>query len=378
MSSLSLLRFPALAYHQGENRTLYAFVAPGSSLSRFLTVSRAHRDLNDAVQGYQRAELSQHIGEIRDYLLSEHPMLPNALVVAFDERVRFVSHGGGQGEAITGVLEIPDTVGLDPWAKPGWVVDGQQRMAALRDADLEGFWVCIVAFVAADEDEQREQFILVNTTRALPNSLVYELLPDTTCRLPRRLASRKFPASVLTRLARDADSPVYGRIRTTTFRKGLITDNAMLTAIEHSLEDGALYRYRDPWFGEHDLEAMLRVLKAFWRAVATVFPAAWDLPPRKSRLTHGAGIIAMGYVMDAISYRRRDLAEPTEEAYQADLERLAPACRWTEGVWVFGPDARRAWHEIQNTPRDVRLLAEHLLEEYHRRVIAPEQMEAKA
>ena len=111
------------------------------------------------------------------------------------------------------------------------------------------------------------------------------------------------------------------------------------------------------------------MLKTYWQAVATVFPRAWDLPPQKSRLTHGAGIIAMGYIMDAIAYRRRDLSEPDEAAFVADLQRLAIACSWTEGTWVFGSDSVRAWDEIQNTPRDVRLLAEHLLEAYYERVV---------
>jgi hypothetical protein len=30
-----------------------------------------------------------HISEIRDYLESDNPMIPNAIVVAFDRRVRF-------------------------------------------------------------------------------------------------------------------------------------------------------------------------------------------------------------------------------------------------------------------------------------------------
>jgi hypothetical protein len=36
---------------------------------------------------------------------------------------------------------------------------------------------------------------------------------------------------------------------------------------------------------------MLAVLKAFWSAVAAVFPDAWDLPPKKSRLLDGAGAV---------------------------------------------------------------------------------------
>ena len=239
------LLFPSIAYPQGSGRTLFTFAAPGSKLSSFLTISRAYRYLEDVVSGYQRAELSHHIGEIRDYLLSDQPMLPNALVVAFDSRVKFIpDKTKANSAAIAGVLHVPESDAENPLSRPGWIVDGQQRMAALRDADLDNFWICVVAFITDCFDEQREQFILVNTTKSLQTSLVYELLPDTNCLLPRRLATRKFPAEVLARLSRESDSPLYKKVRTATFRRGLITDNALLTAIEHSLVDGALYKFR--------------------------------------------------------------------------------------------------------------------------------------
>ena len=48
------------------------------------------------------------------------------------------------------------------------------------------------------------------------------------------------------------------------------------------------------------------LLKHYWEAVATVFPKAWDAPPRRSRLVHGVGIIALGCLMDEIVYRLDD------------------------------------------------------------------------
>ena len=45
---------------------------------------------------------------------------------------------------------------------------------------------------------------------------------------------------------------------------------------------------------------MLLHLNYFWTIVAADFPGRVEPPPTKSRLTHGAGIQAMGYVMDAV------------------------------------------------------------------------------
>ena len=70
-----------------------------------------------------------HIAEIRNYLESENPMIPNAIVIAFDDRVRFEPAKGADSlsdYARPGVITIPIDTSLPDAEKPGWVVDGQQ------------------------------------------------------------------------------------------------------------------------------------------------------------------------------------------------------------------------------------------------------------
>jgi DGQHR domain-containing protein len=243
-------------------------------------------------------------------------------------------------------------------------VDGQQRIAAIREASIDQFPVCVVAFITEDDQEQREQFILVNSTKPLPKGLIYELLPTTRAKLPSLLQHRRFPAYLLDRLNHDDVSPLRGLVRTPTVIAGLIKDNSVLKMLENSLSDGLLYRFRDANDGGGDAEAMLRVLHAFWRAVAETFPSAWGLPPRRSRLMHGAGIVSIGFVMDAIADRYRQTGLPTFEQFRADLEPLRTVCRWTDGYWDFGPGDQRKWNEIQNTHRDIQILANYLLVQY--------------
>lgn len=109
---------------------------------------------------------------------------------------------------------------------------------------------------------------------------------------------------------------------------------------------------------------MLVVLQRFWRAVSEVFNQAWGLPPRRSRLMHGAGIIALGFVMDAICDRHRSHGIPTTEQFMEDLLPLRDVCRWTEGYWDFGPGVQRKWNELQNTSKDIQTLANYLLVNY--------------
>ena len=47
-------------------------------------------------------------------------------------------------------------------------MDGQQRCAAIRDAKVDRFPICVTAFITDSDIEQRSQFILVNSTKPLP------------------------------------------------------------------------------------------------------------------------------------------------------------------------------------------------------------------
>jgi DGQHR domain-containing protein len=364
MDEATELRLPALEIAQGPNRMFYSFAVDGKLLPQFTTVSRIRKDGESVLAGYQRPEVISHIGEIRNYLESADPLLPNAIVIAFDHRVKFLPSGERPAPySRWGTLVVPLSASGDE-DKAGLIVDGQQRTAAIRDARIGSFPICATAFIAQSEREQREQFILVNSTKPLPKGLIYELLPTTEMKLPTLLQRRRFPAELLARLNGDKMSPLCGKIRTPTTPGGVVQDNSILKMLENSLSDGVLYRFRDPGTSECDSESMLQVLNAFWSATQRVFPKAWGLPPTRSRLMHGAGIISMGFLMDAIAERHREVPIPTVVQFQEDLEPLREVCRWTDGYWDFGPGIKRKWNEVQNTPKDIQMLANYLMVQY--------------
>ena len=364
MISKNHLELPAVEVRQGEGRILYTFAIDGKVLPQFAAISRIARPDGTDVNGYQRPEVLSHIAEIRKYIESEAPMIPNAVVLAFDTRVEFVASGRGHSEySRLGHLKVPLNGRWAEHEKPAWVVDGQQRIAAIREARVSSFPICVTAFVAKDVQQQREQFILVNSTKPLSKALIYELLPTTQMVLPDLLEKRRFPSMLLNRLNYDPDSPLRLKIRTATNPDGVIQDNSILKMLEHSLSDGALYRYRGS-DGSGDVESMLSLLKAYWSSVAVVFKDAWELPPNRSRLVHGAGIVSMGFIMDAIADRHHDQEVISSSQFVDDLEGMSRFCRWTNGYWDFGGNVTRRWNEIQNTTKDIRLLANHLLLQY--------------
>ena len=357
---------PAIEIVQGRGRKVFAFPVDGKLLPRFASVTRIARTESHGVTGYQRPEVLSHISQIRRYLESADPMIPNAIVVEFDRSVRLtpaetvVSAQPGR----LGSLHIP--LPREGNAKPGLIVDGQQRTAALREAELKRFPVFVIAFVAEDEAEQREQFLLVNSTKPLPKGLLYELLPSIDAPLPDALARRQFPAAILERLNHDTDSPFRGMISTPTAPRGVIKDNSVLRMLENSLTDGALFRFRASGSGNAETGAMLDVLKHFWTAARQVFPNAWGLQPKRSRLMHGAGIVSLGFLMDAITDQHRRSPVPSTRQFAAGLAIVAEDCRWTDGFWDFGGGRHVKWSDLQNTSAHIQLLTDHLLARFRR------------
>ncbi|RKH49913.1 DGQHR domain-containing protein [Corallococcus sp. AB050B] len=364
------LKLPAIEVKQARGRTLYTFAVDGKLVPQFATISRVRRKEDGVLSGYQRPEVLSHIDEIRTYLESDSPMVPNALVVAFDSRVKFHP----DSKAVTseysrsGVLTIPFESEMEDDRKPGFIVDGQQRLAAIRDANIDRFPVCMTAFITDDVGQQTEQFILVNSTKPLPKGLIYELLPGTSARLPSLLDKRRLPAQLLERMNLEEGSPLHKMIQTATNPGGIVKDNSILRMLENSLNDGVLYRFNADEEANADTEQMIKVLYAYWTAVKEVFKAAWGLPPKKSRLMHGAGIISMGLIMDAISDRYRDRPYPTAGQFATDLMGLKEFCRWTAGFWDFGPGLQRKWNEVQNTSKDIEVLTNYLMIQYKNKV----------
>lgn len=360
----SELRIPAIEVKQSKQQVLYTFAIDGKLVHRFATVSRVRRDDAGQLSGYQRPEVLSHIGEIKNYVESEAPLIPNAIVLAFDSRVRFESSvQRGVGYSRPGELVIPIDDDLPVEERPGFIVDGQQRLAAIREANVESFPICVSAFITDDIGFQTEQFILVNSTKPLPKGLLYELLPVTQATLPPMLMRRRLPAELVAQLNQRKDSPFHNRIQTATNPAGTIKDNSMLRMLEQSLTDGVLFHFNDR-DAEPNIGGMVAVLCNYWRAVAKIFKNAWEQTPRRSRLVHGAGIISMGLVMDAIGERHRSRRLVDEDTFTKDLLALVDVCRWTDGYWDFGPGQQRKWNEIQNTPKDIQLLSNYLLVQY--------------
>ncbi|TMQ95296.1 DGQHR domain-containing protein [Actinomadura soli] len=361
----------ALRIVQADNYPLYVFMLRAQEVLQFADISRVSRDEAGKLIGYQRPQVRKHIQEIVDYLDSEAPILPNPIIMALSSQVRFRSTRGGNrtrddGVSDTGRLTIPLPQEGKP--KPAWIVDGQQRALALAKAQRQDFPVPVMAFVADTVKLQRDQFVRINNTKPLPRGLVTELLPEVDSPLPPRLQIQKAPSRLCDVLNTNEKSPFFGMIKrpSTAGSKqpgAVITDTSIVEMIKESLTSpaGCLFPYRDLGKNETDFDGIVQALTIYWSAVRDTFPDAWGKPPEKSRLMHGAGIRAMGRLMDRIYGAIDAIRADAPELVRQHLFLVAPRCRWTSGSWE---ELGHRWNEIENTPRQVTELSNYLIRVY--------------
>ena len=364
------LRRRALRVDQDPEHPLYLFTLTGDELLRVADISRINRDEEGKLIGYQRPEVRQHIQNIVDYLDSGKVIFPNSVILAVSSDVTFKQSRGpkvDEGFAVTGTLEIP--LPRDGEAKPAWIVDGQQRTMALAHSRRKSFPIPVNAFVADNVDLQRDQFLRINSTKPLPRGLIDELLPEVSTILPSSLTARKAPSALCDMLNQDPLSPFHSLIRrasSVNSKKGsaVITDTVVVQFLKESFSSpsGALFPFRNMATGVTDFNGVRSLLFLFWSAVRDTFPEAWGLRPEKSRLMHGAGIRAMGRLMDKVM-SIVDVDNPKASALvRQEIERIRPYCRWTSGVWEELNGLR--WNEIQNMTSHTRMLSNFLIRTY--------------
>jgi DGQHR domain-containing protein len=367
-SKPQVLRLNALRIEQTADVPLYVFGINGRLIPMFAAVEEANRTKEGVLSGYQRPRVKSHIAEIADYLRREGALLPNAIVVSFDSPVPFTASPGAiRSEwGVTGTVQIAIPGANQP--KPALIVDGQQRVAALAQLDgSRDLPVVVVGFHASSDEMRREQFVLVNRTRPLPRDLLNELLPHISTHLPRGWKLRRTSAAVLEILRFDKKSPFHRRIRGlgAPADAASISQRALLNVIEKSIRRGGILSgYEGDVPTKIELVAMANTVKVFFLGVRNVWPEAWGGSPWSSRLVHGAGIHALGVLMEDVMDDVDATRPRAVQSVTRRLKRIESRCAWTSGRW---PRLRREWDEIQNTSQDKKMLADYLLAEYRKR-----------
>ena len=216
---------------------------------------------------------------------------------------------------------------------------------------------------------ENPKYILINNTKPLPKPLIYELLPEVNSELPSTYRDKQLPNKIISILNNQTHSPFFHAIKTHTHPEGHIKDNTILKSLSASLSDGILYELSEHKIGMNDIESMTNLLNAFWGAVEKTFPKDWKLDPKKTRLTHGAGMLSLSSVMEQILYKkilRKDPIYLESKSYitsdfEKYLEPLKEKIDWSKGKYDFGDGNIRSIMDIQNTSKDIDLFRNFIL-----------------
>lgn len=335
--STKKISFSTISPKQSGGPKVVVFTATPDEVSQIAKVYRIGRDTKHKLSGFQRPQIAAHIREIRDFLDQPNAMLPNAIVLAFSK-----------GATISGGKLTIDLAG----GAPGWVVDGQQRLTAALGMKSKSFELIVSAFICEDMAELNRQFILINNTRPLAKPLIYELLPSAG-QLPERFSARVGAALLTEELNYNSTSSLRGVIHQQTNPDGIIKDTLLQRVLMNSIQQGALRDLRT----DRLVSTGFKIVNEFFWAVQHTFPEDWNGQTAKtSRILHGAGLTALGYIMDELHAR----GASDKAAFIKGLKPLVGQTHWTKGTWKFGSE-RRGWNMIQNTASDYRLLSHYLV-----------------
>lgn len=354
---------------QTKDTAIYLFALTGEELLDVADVSRISRDEAGKLIGYQRPEVKRHVRDIVDYLDGEDVIFPHAVIVAFSSKVKFTSSRGpkvNDGLSTAGELKIPRP---EPGkAKPGWIVDGQQRALAISKSKRKQLPIPVCAFITDDVETQRDQFLRINNSKPLPRGLVTELLPEVSAPITANTSTHRLPSSLVNSLNNEANSPFHGLIKRSSTSTDdrvhtIIPDGPLLKALRESLvhPSGCLFVYRNLASNDADIDRIWFTVVTFWSAVKRTFPDAWGKAPTESRLMHSAGLTSMSRLMDRVMPHVSLTTNDPVGAVVEELELIKPVCRWTDGTWE---ELNLEWNEVENVSRHIRGLTNFLIRTY--------------
>ncbi|MGR5416514.1 DGQHR domain-containing protein DpdB [Vibrio diabolicus] len=358
-----MLKKIALRVEQCHEVKLFVTTMNIAEIESVCTISRIFRSDDNSLMGYQRTELKKHVDNITDYICSEKSVIPNSIIICATSNTSIESKGEG-----IYTLHIPKKI------NSAVLVDGQQRVAALRRSGRLDFNYPVCIFISDDTDFERQQFLLINSARPLPLSLINELLPHASGIFNEDLTRKRLPSFIVQLLNYKPESPLKGLIKLTTNPEGLIADSSMMKMVDNSLREGALYDFCELSHGkyaEEDCKDAVDLLSNYFRAVKEIFYDDWGKKPRESRLFHGVGIIALGQLFDEIyySYLTKKTGKDFFEYSVEQLFRIKPYCSWSEGYWELGNDIDgepivRKWNQLQNLSQDISMVTKYLTTVY--------------
>jgi DGQHR domain-containing protein len=301
--------------------------------------------------GYQRLAQIARINELAYDLRKGRVDLPTAVLLNIrDPKARNAL------KVIDGDQQVYLDIQLLSSRAQFFVVDGQHRILALDklisddedDEKWQEFMIPFVCMLGADEDEEMDQFYIVNSkAKSVRTDLAYALLKERADRNGEVMEAlvergREWQVEGQTLVERIAEtSPVWRhRIRFPAMEKGdtTISNTSLVNSLKPLVNDF-------PLFKRAGVDQRLKILDAYWQGVRACMREAFDEPTAFS-IQKGIGVIVMHEILpDVIELVRAkgwSLVDP--ESYHQILEPMLAALEGDSGLGepVQGTDFWRA------------------------------------
>jgi DGQHR domain-containing protein len=272
-------------------------------------------------KGYQRQPQDARINSLANDLRKDRTDLPTAVLLNIRNRDAKAALDGG-------LLKIANNLAATDPVK-FYVVDGQHRVLALEklmEEDSERwahFMIPFVCLIGATEDQEMEQFYIVNSTaksvktdlalallrrRAEGDDEVYEALQE------KGKEWQVIGQALVERLA--VDSQIWrNRVRLASMEKGetTIPSASMVTSLKPVLSS--------PYFARLKQDQQMKVIEGYWRGIREVLRPAFD-DPEEYALQKGVGVIIMHMILPSVieCVRNKGLLVTEPESYVKVLE----------------------------------------------------------
>lgn len=239
---------------QQKSGHFYLFCLKASEL---FEITEINQRIEGKEEGYQRVLSPGRVRAVSRYIQAGG-LIPGSIIVTFDK---------------LSFNETTNELALPPSTNPGWVVDGQHRLAGAHEAAKAGCDIVlpVAAFEGVSFEDQVELFITINReAKNVSSSLYLDLLKN----LPKKKTEKEMLEERITDIARalnsDEDSPFFQRIIfTKTARAGEVslTNFARVMRPLFNKSGGTLSPYTQT--------EQVGVINNYYRALQTAFPKSW-------------------------------------------------------------------------------------------------------
>lgn len=258
--------FQCIPVRQGPY-DLVTFVAKAKTIWSIVKVNRRESDKD---VGYQRTLSTSRVRSLQQYIDAGN-FIPNSVLVSFDAG----SHLSKDGTKLT-VPKKPDA---------GWVIDGQHRLAGAHESS-KNLDIVVVAFIGLPEDEQINQFVVINReAKGVPTSLYYDLLKHLPSTKSDAEVAKERAVDIANALKRNETSPFYQRIVIEPPKRGQLSLTNFVRKVSPLLID------KKGKFHTYTLNEQLTILDNYFQALSHVFSREFDDPKLTFFKTLGFGAV---------------------------------------------------------------------------------------